>query len=464
MRFRAGATDVDRELRVMNSTVFEALRPFLLDGVRALQSACTPADYVALESGLLKQFLRHQLTQEQTRERLVALKTERAILTRQLPKPIASIRALSEEIETDEFFDHVLGCALHAFRCLGDGIAWKALDFDRRVITVMGDGHRVGRLADETGLAAELAELDRLWTEEHQFAIHNDLTNCLRHADLTIPGTPIGRREIEVAEVKASGKQKTIQRSRLAEKLQFVNTGYRPSADGSPASRILPAMPRLRTFLGPLRVAIARARKVGVADFSPHRCMTVAVADYYVLDRTPELADDWASGAPRRRGWDPSHPRVIQSLGFVRRLRERHNSFAFIAPYAIFPLDPADAADLILGHLEVCTTISGDELENTFTQAGLQSEVAGGSDAEHLLLRATDGAATVELPAVIREQMVTELVSPDTIIDAVLLALASTAADPAKQPARQLVPYAGERAVWAPIMPVGRTSRSGRRT
>jgi hypothetical protein len=358
------------------------------------------------------------------------------------------IRAVSTEIETDELFNHVLGCALHTLRCLGDGIAWKALNYDRRAITVMGNARRVGRLASEDGLIAELAEMDRLWDKEQRFAIHNDLTNCLRHADLTIPGASSGRREVEVAEIKAGRRHRAGQRLRLTEALTFLDTGYRPPGAAEPATRILPALPRLRAYHEALREAISLARGQGIGDFSPHRSMTVAVADYRTLDRLPELPEEWTGAAPRRRGWDPQDPRVIQSLGFVRRLRERRNSFAFIAPYAIFPLNPADAADLLLGQLEICTTLSCEELERALAQAGIESEVAAGRDAERLFLRATDGANTVSLPAVIREQMVTELMSPSTLIDAIRVALAATAADPSQEPARQLVPYAGEPGVW----------------
>jgi hypothetical protein len=208
VKFDPGKSDVDREPRVMNSGVFGALRPFVVETVVALQRARTGQDFVSLQRRLLEQFLRHQLTQEQTRERVKESKARRSSLTAKTPKPVSAIREISEEIKTDEFFDYVLGCALHALRCLGDGLAWKVVDFDRRAITVMGDGRRVGRLADDAGLQAELAELSRLWNREGRFAIHNDLTNCLRHGDLTIPTRLDGPRDVEVAEVKAGSKRK----------------------------------------------------------------------------------------------------------------------------------------------------------------------------------------------------------------------------------------------------------------
>jgi hypothetical protein len=151
-----GKQDVDRELDVMFSSLFDALRPSLIAMVRALQRAQERDDYVVLTDSLLREFLRHQKTQQDTRALIDERKAQRAGLIAQSPKPIDAIREISAEINIDEFFDHSLGCALHALRCVGDGIAWRTLDYDRRAIAVLGDGHRVGRLADDVGLAAEL--------------------------------------------------------------------------------------------------------------------------------------------------------------------------------------------------------------------------------------------------------------------------------------------------------------------
>jgi hypothetical protein len=49
---------------------------------------------------------------------------------------------------------------------------------------------------------------------------------------------------------------------------------------------------------------------------------------------------------------------------------------------------------------------------------------------------------------VIRNQMPTELMTPETLMDAVRAALAAAAADPDPQPASALVPYADEASVW----------------
>lgn len=104
--------------------------------------------------------------------------------------------------------------------------------------------------------------------------------------------------------------------------------------------------------------------------------------------------------------------------------------------------------DLIIGRLDVCTTINCNKLQRALAAAGRPTDVAGGRDANRWFLRASDGQQTVTLPAVIRDQMLTELMTPDTLIGAVRAALAATAADPDPQTASTLVTYADERSVW----------------
>jgi hypothetical protein len=424
------------------------LRSFVIALVSGLQRASTDAEFVELQRALLEQFLRHQLAQEQLRERVARLKKERAVLVRDDPRPIAAIRSVSASIEADELLDHTLGCALHALRCVGDGMAWAIRNFDRAAIAVMGDGRRVGRLASAAGLKAELARLDDLWYRRGRFALLNDLTNCARYGDVTIRPREPDEGAPEVAEVKAGRNSKPAQRARLQERTAFLRTGYKPPVDGAPAQRVLVPAPVLEVYHASLRNAIRRAREAAIAEFSPHPCMTVAVADYRRLDETPERGEHWTAQAPRRRGWEASDPRVIQVSSFIRRLREQRDSFAFIAPYAIFPLRAEDAADLILGRLDICASLSCDELTRALATGGLQCDVAGGSAANEFFLRATDGANTVSLPPVIREQMLTELMSPETLVAAIRHALVATAADAGERPAQQLVRYAGEADVW----------------
>ncbi len=451
MRTNLGATDVAREMTVINSGVFRQLRPVAVEALELLQSARTVEQFAALEHLLLKQFLRHQVVQERLRDEIEDRKAERGRLVAQEPRPVTRIGAMNESIRADEDADHALACALHALRCVGDGIAWKAVGYDRRAVSVMGDGRRVGRLADEQGLQAELAEMRRLLVEEGRFAIHNDATNCLRHGDLTIPTRLTGPRDVEIAEIKAGGRGKRRQIMRLDERLELLRTGAAGPSERTPGGlRILPGVVPLEVFHVHLAAAVRDARRDGIGYASPLPCLAIDVVDMRRLDdgREPGPEEDWTTAGVRRRGLDVDDPRVVRTLSFERRLRERRDSWAFIAPITILPLPAVDVADLLLGGLDVCTTLFCDELEAVFARAGLHCEVAGTDQQAERFLRVSDGLSTVSMPPAIREHMLAELVSPISIVHAAQLSLAAVAVDDAAQPAGHLVTYHDEQRVW----------------
>src|SRR6266487_1170678 len=92
------------------------------------------------------------------------------------PKPIEAIREQQVLLDRVVNQEATLKAVHHLIRAVGDGIAWRALRYDRRAFTVLGDGERVGRVASGIGLDAELTALATLWEDERQFAIHNDVT------------------------------------------------------------------------------------------------------------------------------------------------------------------------------------------------------------------------------------------------------------------------------------------------
>ncbi|MBA3734969.1 MAG: hypothetical protein H0W90_07210 [Actinobacteria bacterium] len=117
------------------------------------------------------------------RRRIRELASERS-------KPIESIQehqALLGRVVNEEA---TLKAVHHLIRAVGDGVAWRALSYDRRAFNVLGDGERVGHLAYGIGRDAELTALAALWENERAFAIHNDMTNGLRHGDQALSGMP----------------------------------------------------------------------------------------------------------------------------------------------------------------------------------------------------------------------------------------------------------------------------------
>jgi hypothetical protein len=70
-------------------------------------------------------------------------------------------------------------------RTVGDGLAWRCFGYDRHVILTVSRNHSAGPMFGKAGLPYELGRIQELWERNGHFALHHDLTNCLRIADLT---------------------------------------------------------------------------------------------------------------------------------------------------------------------------------------------------------------------------------------------------------------------------------------
>jgi len=172
------------------------------------------------------------------------------------------------------------GAVQHILREVGDGIAWRALRYDRPAFTILGDGVRVGRLASGVGLEAELSELGRLWDGEQVFAIHNDMTNCLRHGDLMIVRPGDGVIEVTLAEVKAGPSRDEAQLQRLDEATRLLRDRRLVGAGEAGKPLQVTVVPgEYETYLDALGPLIAEAREVGYGWIQPHECLLVGAAD-----------------------------------------------------------------------------------------------------------------------------------------------------------------------------------------
>jgi hypothetical protein len=135
----------------MGDDLFQAERTHVVAFLSALREAETAADFLQLELKLIGRVKARQELAQTIRGYTDALKTEIAELEKQEPKPIAEIRAKQRELGIRAVQHDVSETLRWILLSIGDGLAWKALGYDRRGITVMGRGTRVGRFAEERG-------------------------------------------------------------------------------------------------------------------------------------------------------------------------------------------------------------------------------------------------------------------------------------------------------------------------
>lgn len=226
---RPTAADIERERLIVSDRRYGADRPVIIDMLRRLRAASTPPDFYDLHLELFRRFKTRQ-------DGIGALKKERSghqsrrrELAAQVPRDVSAITAAQRDADAVEHAMEVEEALLSLLRVIGDGIAWRAMGYDRAAFGILGTGARVGRLAADEGLDPEIEQIDH-YSGEGVFAIHNDLTGCLLHGDVTA----IYPEWIEVVEVKRGRVDpNSAQMVRLRDAIELINKRRHTFEDGT---------------------------------------------------------------------------------------------------------------------------------------------------------------------------------------------------------------------------------------
>jgi hypothetical protein len=413
--------NVAADLAALRDPHISTMRPRLVATAQRLIEARIPDDFYELQEAILGMFAARQQVAADRRTRIKEERARLSALARGRPKPSAevlveqqrTIGVLEHQDRRDQLLQHVV-------RVLADGMAWRLLNCDRRTITIYGNERRVGRLAPETGFRAERAEARRLWEGAGLLALHNDLTNCLRSGDLTVLfGWP--PRSVIFREVKADrrGRRGSAQAERLEQKHQLSASGLGKFDPGGPRVQVRRPKCAYRTYLDQLPRLLETANRVGYAQVFPSDYVGVATVDYRRINERGADPDDIAKRVARTRGWIPESDRCFGTSANVTRLSERRHAIAYFAPITIFPLGAEALIDLLLGRTDYVVWLSVEALKPLFDARNITVEFASGRDAERTFLTAARGGVDVTVPATLRNQMLRELMTGETLVDLV---------------------------------------------
>ncbi len=325
---------------------------------------------------------------------------------------------------------------------LGDALAWRSLGFNRAAITVLGLGNRVAWLSDGKGWDAESAALDQL-AGEGIYALLNDATTCLRLGDLTC----FFEDRVEIREVKAGRivADDDPQQVRLHDAITLINERH-GNVDGK-RSAIVRCVEPLETHLDQLPQILKRTRSKGSHVARVSRSQLVLARDF--ARSAPQPFDE--RDARAAAGW-PASDIVVDWGTSLRRMRDRHHKFPYLAPLALLPLDVEDATDLLLGQLDYATWVNVSSVARLLQGRGLLAEPFGPPESERWFLLAGrqrgSTLSTVHIAAHLREQLAIELMTPPYVAklaDTLLSALEET---PELADEQTMVSPGDERAVW----------------
>ena len=282
---------------------------------RASQSA--PVDLLALQAEMARELRGAQESQRKLEKQLA--KTSNSQDTVELNSLVGATKRIG-----------------YVIRQIADGIAWRALDYDRPLIQVLAMKPIAGQV-NLLNTPQELEAAARYVAATGGIALINDLTNVLRYGDW------MGIRQdgaFFIGEEKAGkGSRKsgraTRQRQRLRQILEFCRKGVGLTPEGF--SQVFVHGVRLKTHLQAIRQLLLDARSGGSAHARLSECVAV---DVWHME---SVLDDGARLVLHNPFAATSDTVTSHSLLFFDKMS------ASPAPYSIFPFSDHDCADLMIG-------------------------------------------------------------------------------------------------------------------
>jgi hypothetical protein len=253
-----------------------------------------------------------------------------------------------------------------AVRDLGDGIAWRAFDYDRPVLRSLAGRGAASRILSE-GLDAELYEFARGYDVKRGMPIFNGLTHFLTYGDVTIK---LGDAEFEIVEVKArnsGGKRVRAQGRDLRRVVELLNE--RSAESGQLIGEFADVEVAPRTFVKSLGRALSNAGIQGHAYWHDVPHIVAGVLDFAAgIERHASFEECIASMEKAEavaEGWSKAGDLVVPF-----HLEDRYRHVQNFAPLSIFPLPVDQRVKLMTGVTLVKVWVNFSKVMREFENRG----------------------------------------------------------------------------------------------
>lgn len=258
---------------------------------------------------------------------------------------------------------------------IADGIAWRALGYDRAVIRQLAGKPQTGDIHSDAAvreLNAAAAHVERTG----EVVVVNDLTNFLRYGDYTC----VGGGFVTLVECKGgkgarrSGRAKR-QRRQLGRVLEFVNAGVRRGADG--VEMLVTQRVPARTHLGAVADLIREAKQKGASHAQLSECLA---ADAYYVDVVLETTERERMGELFHNPFRETREAVSHdSLDFFNEFCPN------IAPYSVYPFTDEECTDVMTGAVRLVSYFSYRNLAGCLRRRGLVVVLPGEAEVRDYL-------------------------------------------------------------------------------
>jgi hypothetical protein len=359
-------------------------------------------------------------------------------------KPDADVEPMKRDlaIVERELFLHRANA--NCIRAIGDGIAWRALGYDRAALRALS-GKAVKQQILEQGTINELHQWASAFDTGQGLAIFNSLTNWLAIGDITIVKDD---GSVEVVEVKSgvsdSGRI-TRQKQTMQEVTNLLKNG-KGKLEGQDVTIIrLDISPE--NDLAALFGLLEEAGRSGFAGRRISDCCYIEAFDFRVMGSADKV---WKQGVEQTKkeiaAWSQSNDLVIR-IDSLDILSFTPNC----APFSVFPFPERMCVDLLTGAKNYSCFLNLTELGKEFERHGWRIEKAPqelmkeGGGADSSVFRLQKDKMHPEVPPADLMRLSMETVRPSAIIQTLEAVLKL---GPEGISSASYVVYKGEKDTW----------------
>jgi hypothetical protein len=414
----------------------------LIERLRALEQ---PADFYGFQRLLFGLLYQVEERRGQCSRMIKRLQRGRGAPQDAPPPPNSGDPSVKESWQLEAYVYKRLARQL---RTVGDGFAWRCFGYNRQVIQALSRNDSAGPMYGKVGLPYELGTIQHLWESDGRFALHHDLTNCLRIADLT---EFTGDGGALLREIKRTPHTEKAQRNRAQAAIDaLMHGGDLPG--GRPGARLVRLDEPYVTNLTELGALLDQAKEYGCQGMALSQGRALIASSLPACIRTwgtDHEAQGRALATARREAIEQA--RIAGALHHIKGISgDTAARQPILAPWSIYPFPSADCAALICDLLMFETITSDQALMESFERAGLRGEVLLTPSSGQLagamgVVRAHLGQRALTWHAYGLGVLLFELAEPDALTrgSAELLGMASPPPEPT-------IAYTGEAETWLP--------------
>lgn len=306
----------------------------------------------------------------------------------------------------------------NAIRSIGDGIAWRALGYDRAVVRLMCQ-HATKQQILSDGLMEELLQWSIGFDQGYGMAILNSLTNCLAIGDVTVVRDDGSAEIVEVKSSNTKSRRKIRQKHKMHEVATLLSDGQGSTEEKEVRIEILPIKPE--SGLDQISKLLSQSEKQGWASARISNCLYIECWDHGKFEKVGSVEPAWRDASARRQNvvgdWEKRGDCVLN--------RNSLDLIAFspnCAPFSVFPFPSRICVDLMIGRKSYIGYLNINAVAREFEHRGWKitktTEDLAKEGNDQSMLVVGKGAFHWHVPPADFMRMHMEALRPQTVISA----------------------------------------------